>query len=124
MSCGVIVEVKTGLKYITSLLKNQVLIVMFHQFLTFDSFWLMFTGKLLNIILVKSNRYYQQHARGQEDKIWQPDICIDELYCFLALIILKGHDVWDIMKDYWSTSKLHGTPVYPKESWNMISLCT
>jgi len=34
MSC-VVIEVKTGLKYITSLLKNQVLIVMFHQFLTF-----------------------------------------------------------------------------------------
>jgi len=43
----------------------------------------MFTGKPLTIILVESNCYYQQQTWGQEDKIWQPDISIDELYCFL-----------------------------------------
>jgi len=48
------------------------------------------------------------------DKDQQPDISVDEIYHFRALIILMGHDVWDTMKDYWSTSKLQCTPFYSK----------
>jgi hypothetical protein len=42
----------------------------------------MFTDKLLNIILVKSNHYYQQHIVRQEDKF-------DEIFLMMNCIILQ-----------------------------------
>jgi hypothetical protein len=63
---------------------------------------LMFTDKLLNVILVKSNHYYQTTHSQTGRQIWW-DISIDELYHFTALIILMVYDDWDAIKDYWST---------------------
>lgn len=36
-------------------------------------------------------------------------IFINEIYCFLALIILMEHDVWETINDYCSANKLHCT---------------
>jgi hypothetical protein len=74
----------------------------------------MFTDKQLNIILVKSNHYYQQHIQGQEDKTWQPDISFDELYHFYSSdnpdgIWWLGHDKRLLANQ---TNELHYTPLY------------
>ena len=39
-----------------------------------DSFRLMITDELVNILLTESNHYYQQCIQGQENKTHQPDI--------------------------------------------------
>jgi hypothetical protein len=66
----------------------------------------------LNIILTESNCYYQQHIQKQEGKSCQQTISVDELYRFLALIMLMEQDVQDTIRSYWSTNKLCCTPFY------------
>ena len=43
-------------------------------------------------------------------------VLINEIYCFLALINLMGHDVREAINDYWSTVDLHCT----RRSWKVM----
>jgi hypothetical protein len=67
--------------------------------LSFDCFHLMFTDEVFNIVLVDTDHYCQQHIQKQEYKTWQPDITIDDTYCFITLVILIGHGDWYTIKE-------------------------
>jgi hypothetical protein len=71
----------------------------------------MFTNEVFNAIVTETNRYYQQHSQ-EEQKTLQPDVTPFEIYRFIALIILIGHDNHDTMKDYWSTNELYHMPFH------------
>lgn len=81
-----------------------------------ECFWLMFTDKLLNIILVPSHHYYQTTHSKTGRQIWQ-DISTDELYNFTALIILMVYDYWDAIKDYWSTKPTNYNVLHSSQKW-------
>jgi len=72
--------------------------------------------KLLNIILVKSNHYYQTTHSKTRRQIWW-DISIDELYHFTAPIILTVYDYWDAIKDYWSTKPTNYNVLHSSQKW-------
>ena len=65
------------------------------EFLVVGSFQLLCVDELLNIILLESNLYYQQHFQGHEDKTWQPDTFSGLVYRCLALIMAMGRDIPD-----------------------------
>lgn len=47
-----------------------------------------------------------KHTEGKANKIWPPDITVDECH-FIGVIILMSYNDWDIIKDYWSFDKLY-----------------
>jgi hypothetical protein len=72
----------------------------------------MFPETLLRIILTETNRYSQQHTKKSENETLQTDITVDEIYRFITLIILMGHDDGDNIKDYRLTNEFYYTPFY------------
>jgi hypothetical protein len=58
---------------------------------------------MFSILLAEINCCYQQHIQGQEYRIWQDAITVDEICNLMALVMLMGCDDWDSMENYWST---------------------
>jgi hypothetical protein len=66
------------------------------------SIFVLFFQQMFQILLQGTSRYFHQFMASQDapgPTIQLPDITIEELYKFLAIIIQMGHDG---LKDYWS----------------------
>jgi hypothetical protein len=43
-----------------------------------------------------------------------PDMTVQEMYLFLAIVVQMGHDQRDVLKDYWSTLERYFVAFYGK----------
>jgi hypothetical protein len=79
------------------------------------SIFILFFQRVFQILLEESNRYFHQFLATQNNpgpSVQPPDITIEELYTFLAIILQMGHDQRDSMKDYWSRDEQYHTPFF------------
>ena len=79
------------------------------------SIFILFFLQIFQILLQESNRYFHQYMATQDTpgpSVLSPDITMEELYKFLAIIIQMGHDQRDSMKDYWSREEQYYTPFF------------
>jgi hypothetical protein len=79
------------------------------------SIFILFFQQIFQILLEESNRYFRQFLATQNNpgpSVQPPDITMEDLYKFLAIIIQMGHDQRDSMKDYWSREEEYHTPFF------------
>jgi len=70
----------------------------------FTIFFLFF-WQIFAILLRETNRYFHQYVASLDEAgktAQQPDVTMEELYRFFAIIIQMGDDQRDCLKDYWS----------------------
>jgi hypothetical protein len=71
--------------------------------------------EIIHLLVVETNRYYHQYLdtldKGQSVL---PDMTVQEMCSFLAIILQMGHDLKDTLKAYWSTVEQFITPLYGK----------
>lgn len=85
---------------------------------SFDIFNLFFE-EVFHIILEETNRYFHQFIAKRNipstsvgpDEV-SPDISLEELYKFFALIIQMAHNQRDTFEDYWNKDVPYYTPFY------------
>jgi len=80
----------------------------------FTIFFLFFR-QIFVILLRETNRYFHQYVASLDEAditAQQPDITMEEMYRFFAVIIQMGHDQRDCLKDYWSREQQYFTPFY------------
>jgi hypothetical protein len=79
------------------------------------SIFILFFQQVLQIVLQETNRYFHQFMAFQDipgPSVQPPNITIEELYKFLAIIIQMGHDQRDTLKDYWARVEQYHTPFF------------
>ncbi|PNF34306.1 hypothetical protein B7P43_G15809, partial [Cryptotermes secundus] len=79
------------------------------------SIFILFFQQIFQILLQETERYFHQFMACQDapgPSVQPPDITIEEIYNFLAIIIQMGHDQRDTLKDYWSRDEQYYTPFY------------
>jgi hypothetical protein len=79
------------------------------------SIFIHFFRKIFQIILDEMNRYFHQYMASKNTgstSAQPPDITIEEMYSFFALIIQMGHDQCGSLKDYRSREEQYCTPFY------------
>ncbi|PNF29671.1 PiggyBac transposable element-derived protein 4 [Cryptotermes secundus] len=79
------------------------------------SIFILFFQQIFQILVQESNRYFHQFLARQDapgPSVQPPDVTIEEIYNFLAIIIQMGHDQRDTLKDYWSRDEQYYTPFY------------
>ena len=80
----------------------------------FTIFFLFFQ-QIFVILLRETNRYFHQYVASLDEAsitAQQPDITMEDMYRFFAMIIQMGHDQRDCLKDYWSREEQYFTPFY------------
>jgi hypothetical protein len=78
-----------------------------------DFFELFFDRKLLEIIVKETNRFHANFSRASHSHTapWV-DTTINEMYTFLATVMLMPHSKKNRICDYWSTDHLIATPIF------------
>lgn len=79
----------------------------------FDFFELFFDRRLLETIVKETNRFHANSARTSYSHTapWI-DTTINEMYTFLATVMLMSHSKKNRICDYWSTDHLIATPIF------------
>jgi hypothetical protein len=74
------------------------------------SIYMYFLFKIIQLLLEETNRYYHQYL-DTLDEGWSPltHVTVQEICLFLAIIVQMGHDLRDMLKDYWSTLEQYFT---------------
>jgi hypothetical protein len=78
------------------------------------SIFILFFRQVFQIILTETNHYFHQYTSSRttgSTSAQPPDITMEEMYRFFALIIQMGHDRHSL-KDYWSREEQYCTPFY------------
>jgi hypothetical protein len=79
------------------------------------SVFMLFFLDIIQLLVVETNRYYRQYLDTlKKRRSPLPDVTMQEMYSFLAIILQMGHDIKDTLKAYWSTSEQFSTPFYGK----------
>ena len=79
------------------------------------SIFILFFHHIFQILVQETNRYFHQFLASQEapgPSTQPPDVTLEEMSKFLAIIIQMGHDQRDTLKDYWSRDEQYYTPFY------------
>ena len=82
----------------------------------FTIFFLFFQ-QIFAILLTETNRYFHQCVAYLDEAgktARQPDVTLEELFQFFAIIIQMGHDQRECLKGYWSREEQYFTPFYSK----------
>ena len=79
-----------------------------------DFFELLFSSNLIDMIVKETNRYHANSARINSSHAapWS-DTTINEMYSFLATVMLMPHMKKSRIRDYCSTDHLIATPMFP-----------
>ncbi|CAF3014252.1 unnamed protein product [Rotaria sp. Silwood2] len=78
-----------------------------------DFFELFFDRRLLEIIVKETNRFHANFSRtSYSHTIPWVDTTINEMYTFLATVMLMPHSKKNCICDYWSTNHLISTPIF------------
>jgi hypothetical protein len=75
----------------------------------------LFFRQIFVILLRETNRYFHQYLASLDEAgiaAQQPDITMEEMYRFFAIIIQMGHDQRDCLKDYWNREEQYLTPFF------------
>jgi hypothetical protein len=67
---------------------------------------MLFFLELIQLLVVQTNRYYYKYLDSLDDG-WSslPDVILQEMYSFLALILQMGHNTRDTPKAYWTIAE-------------------
>ena len=77
------------------------------------SVFLLYFAEIITLLVEETNRYYHDHHdKLDEGPSPLPDVTDAEMFSFLAIIILMGHNLHDRLRDYWATSDHFYTPFY------------
>jgi hypothetical protein len=77
-------------------------------------FFLFFT-EVIQLLVAETNNYYSQYLDTLDNYDGcsrLPEVTVQEMYMFLAIIIQMGHGIRDTLKEYWSTLEQIYTPFY------------
>lgn len=77
-----------------------------------EYFKLFFDDSLLDIIVLETNRYAEQHP-GRSTSQWK-NVDKNEMMIFLAICILQGLIKKPEERMYWSSNEMWSTPIFPK----------
>jgi len=77
--------------------------------------FMLFFLEIIHLLVEETNRHYWIYF-DTLDKGWSPlpDVTIQEMYSFLAIIVQMGHDQKDMMKAYWNTAEQFSMFFYGK----------
>jgi hypothetical protein len=76
---------------------------------------------IIQLLVAETNKYCNQYLGAPDSDsrcLWLPDMTVQKLCVFLALIIQMGHNEWNTLKDYGALIKFVGHFILT--SWNMI----
>jgi hypothetical protein len=74
---------------------------------------MLFFAHIFYLLVEQMNLYYQRHLDKQAGHSRQlPDIMMPDMMTFIALALQMGHDLKDILCDYWSRLRQLHTPFY------------
>ena len=83
-----------------------------------DFLQLYLTGKMLELIVIETNRFAKQFILENPDKVanshlknWT-DLTVNELQVFMGLVILMGIVHKPNINSYWSQDELYNTPIF------------
>jgi hypothetical protein len=77
------------------------------------SVFLLFFGQIFQIVSDETNHYFHQYMASKNTEstsAHSPDITIEEINTFFALVIQMGRDQHASLKDYWSREEQYCTP--------------
>jgi len=76
---------------------------------------LLFFAEIITLLVVETNRYYQQYLdNSDEGPSPQHEVTEAEMFVFLAMTLQMGHTVQDKLEDYWTKMVQLSTPFYPQ----------
>jgi hypothetical protein len=88
------------------------------------SIFIHFFSQIFQIMLDETNHYFHQYMASKNTgstSAQPPDITIEEMYSFFALVIQMGHNQHGSLEDYWSREEQYWTPFYlnvmPRDSF-------
>ena len=85
---------------------------------------LLFFAEIVTLLVVETNRHYQQFLDNFEDgPSPQREVTEAEMFSFLALTLQMGHTVQDRLQDYWkkwNSFSLHSMD----KQWHVLGIVT
>jgi hypothetical protein len=77
---------------------------------------MLFFAAVITVLVEKTSQYCQQYLDVISDAP-SPilDVTESEIFLFLAIIILMGHDTHDSLKDCWSTTEHFFSHLYARQ---------
>jgi hypothetical protein len=74
---------------------------------------MLFYFAIIQQLVEETSRYYHQYL-DMVDEGWSPmpDVTVQVMCLFLAIIVQVGHDQRDMLKGYWSTTEQYFMAIY------------
>jgi len=73
---------------------------------------LLFFAKIITLLVVETNRYYDQFLENSDGPSLECEVTEVEKFAFLALTLQMGHTAQDRLEDYWTKMEQLHTPFY------------
>ena len=73
---------------------------------------LLFFAEIISLLVVETNRYYDQYLQNSDGHSPQREVTEAEMFAFLALTLQMGHTVQGRLEDYWTKMEQLRTPFY------------
>jgi hypothetical protein len=74
---------------------------------------MLFFFTIIQQLVEETNRYYHQNLDMLDEGCSPlPDLTVQDMYLFLAIIVQVGHDQREMLKGYWSTTEQYFLAFY------------
>ena len=74
---------------------------------------MLFFFEIIQLLVEETNRHYHQYLGTlNEERSQLPDVTVQEMCLFLAIIVQMGHNQRGMLKDYWWTLEEYFTAFY------------
>jgi hypothetical protein len=76
------------------------------------SVFLLFFAEIITLLVVETNRYYDQFLQNSDDETSAQQVTEAEMFAFLALTLQMGHTIQGRLRDYWTKTEQLCTPFF------------